>query len=142
MTGKVTTKVDVFSFGVVLIELLTGMTALDEDRPEETRHLASWFYHIITNKERLRNAIDKSLDTPDETFEEICVVAELAGHCTAREPYQRPEMGHAVSMLAPLVEKWKPVKDDSSETLGIDLGQPLLQMVKGWQAADGTSAVL
>lgn len=139
VTGKVTTKVDVFSFGVVLIELLTGMTALDEDRPEETRHLASWFYHIKSNREHLRNAIDKSLDVSDETFEEVCVVAELAGHCTAREPQQRPEMGHAVNVLAPLVEKWKPVKDDLDETMGIDLGQPLLQMVKGWQAADGTS---
>lgn len=139
VTGKVTTKVDVFSFGVVLIELLTGMTALDEDRPEESRHLASWFYHIKSNKERLRNAVDKSLDVSDETFEEICAVAELAGHCTAREPQQRPEMGHAVNVLAPLVEKWKPVKDDLDESMGIDLGQPLLQMVKGWQAADGTS---
>lgn len=139
VTGKVSTKVDVFSFGVVLIELLTGMTALDEDRSEETRHLASWFYHIKSDKERLRNAVDKSLDTSEETFEEICIVAELAGHCTAREPHQRPEMGHAVNVLAPLVEKWKPVKDELDESMGIDLGQPLLQMVKGWQAADGTT---
>ncbi|ONK71333.1 uncharacterized protein A4U43_C04F7400 [Asparagus officinalis] len=140
VTGKVSTKIDVFSFGVVLIELITGMTALDEDRPEETRHLASWFYHVKFNKEKLRNSIDKSLDISEETFEEICTVAELAGHCTAREPHQRPEMGHAVNVLAPLVDKWKPVKEDMDESLGIDLGQPLLQMVKGWQAADGSTS--
>ncbi|XP_072998617.1 receptor-like kinase TMK3 [Typha latifolia] len=141
VTGKITTKADVFSFGVVLMEIVTGLTALDEDRSEETRYLASWFGYIKNNKEKLKSAIDPSLDVTDETIESISTVAELAGHCAAREPHQRPDMGHAVNVLAPLVEKWKPMNDDQEEYLGIDLRQPLLQMVKGWQAADGTSGV-
>lgn len=140
VTGKVTTKVDVFSYGVVLIELITGMTALDEDRPEETRHLASWFYHIKSDKDKLRNYIDKSLNMSDETFEEMYIVGQLAGHCISREPNQRPDMGHAVNVLAPLVEKWKPVNNDSDDSVGIDLGQPLLELVKGWQDADGKNS--
>ncbi|KAJ6836605.1 receptor-like kinase TMK3 [Iris pallida] len=141
VTGKVTTKVDVFSFGVVLIELLTGMTALDDNRSEETRHLASWFYHVKSNKETLRSTIDKSIDISEDTFESICAVSDLAGHCIAREPQQRPDMGYAVNVLAPLVDKWKPSKDDNDESLGIDFGQPLLQMVKGWQAAEGSTSM-
>ncbi|WOK96466.1 receptor protein kinase TMK1 [Canna indica] len=141
VTGKVTTKVDVFSFGVVLMELLTGLKALDENRPEESRYLASWFCQMKSNKEKLKSIIDPSLVVTDESFESICIIAELAGHCAAREPHQRPDMGHAVNVLAPLVEKWKPVDDDREEHIGIDLGQPLLQMVKGWQAADGASDV-
>ncbi|KAG1363520.1 receptor protein kinase TMK1 [Cocos nucifera] len=140
VTGKVTTKADVFSFGVVLMELVTGLRALDEDRPEESRYLASWFCFMKTSKEKLKAAIDPSLDAADETFESISIIAELAGHCAAREPHQRPDMGHAVNVLAPLVEKWKPMKDDQEEYLGIDFRQPLLQMVKGWQAADGTTS--
>ncbi|MQL84727.1 hypothetical protein Taro_017242 [Colocasia esculenta] len=136
VTGKVTTKADVFSFGVVLMELVTGLIALDENRSEESQYLASWFFQVKSSKETLMAAVDPSIEVTDETFESICIVAELAGHCAAREPQQRPDMGHAVNVLAPLVEKWKPVKDDQEDNLGIDLSQPLLQMVKGWQAAD------
>ncbi|XP_017610872.1 receptor-like kinase TMK3 isoform X4 [Gossypium arboreum] len=137
VTGKITTKADVFSFGVVLMELLTGLTALDEDRPEETQYLAAWFWHIKPDKEKLRAAIDPSLDVKDETFESISIIAELAGHCTAREPSQRPDMGHAVNVLAPLVEKWKPLDDDNDDYCAIDYSLPLNQMVKDWQEAEG-----
>ncbi|XP_014495842.1 receptor protein kinase TMK1 [Vigna radiata var. radiata] len=137
VTGKITTKADVFSFGVVLMELLTGLMALDEDRPEESQYLAAWFWHIKSDKKKLMAAIDKALDVKEETFESISIIAELAGHCTAREPSQRPEMGHAVNVLAPLVEKWKPFDDDTEEYSGIDYSLPLNQMVKGWQEAEG-----
>ncbi|XP_010543834.1 PREDICTED: receptor-like kinase TMK3 [Tarenaya hassleriana] len=135
--GKITTKVDVFSFGVVLMELLTGLMALDEERPEESQYLASWFWHMKSDKEKLRAGIDPALDVKDETFESICLVAELAGHCTAREPNQRPDMSHAVSVLSPLVENWKPRDNEAEEYSGIDYSLPLNQMVKGWQEAEG-----
>ncbi|CAK8544147.1 unnamed protein product [Lathyrus sativus] len=137
VTGKITTKVDVFSFGVVLMELLSGLMALDEDRPEESQYLAAWFWNIKSDKKKLMAAIDPTLDINEETFESVSIIAELAGHCTAREPNQRPEMGHAVNVLAPLVEKWKPFDDDPDEYSGIDYSLPLNQMVKGWQEAEG-----
>ncbi|GAB4857292.1 hypothetical protein Ancab_015200 [Ancistrocladus abbreviatus] len=137
VTGKITTKADVFSFGVVLMELLTGLMALDEDRPEEKQYLAAWFWKIKSDREKLMAAVDPCLDVKEETCESIAIIAELAGHCTAREPNQRPDMGHAVNVLASLVEKWKPLDDDSEEYSGIDYSLPLNQMVKGWQEAEG-----
>lgn len=137
VTGKITTKADVFSFGVVLMELLTGLMALDEDRPEESQYLVGYFWNIKSDKGKLMSAIDPVLEKKEETFESISIMAELAGHCTAREPSQRPDMSHAVNVLGPLVEKWKPFDDDTEEYSGIDYSLPLNQMVKDWQEAEG-----
>lgn len=137
VTGRVTTKVDVFSFGVVLMELITGRKALDETQPEESMHLVTWFRRMLMSREGFRKAIDPVLDVTDDTFQNICTVAELAGHCTSREPFQRPDMGHAVNVLSPLVEQWKPAKTDSEDCYGIDLDVPLSQALKRWQAVEG-----
>ncbi|CAJ2654757.1 unnamed protein product [Trifolium pratense] len=134
--GKITTKVDVFSYGVVLMELLTGLMALDESRPEENRYLAEWFWQIKSNKEKLMAAIDPALDVSEETFESFSTVAELAGHCTAREANHRPDMGHAVKVLSELVEKWRPVDEEFDYSGGVDFGQPLPQLLKFWKEAD------
>ncbi|PKA58334.1 putative receptor protein kinase TMK1 [Apostasia shenzhenica] len=139
VTGKITTKADVFSFGVVLLELVTGLMALDEDRCDEKRYLVSWFCDSKWSREKLKEAVDQQIDASDEeAFQSVCKVVELAGHCTARDPHQRPDMGHAVNVLSSMVQKWKPGGYDLDENFGIDFGQPLLQMVKGWQDADGT----
>ncbi|MCO5561892.1 hypothetical protein L7F22_015517 [Adiantum nelumboides] len=138
VTGRVTTKADVFSFGVVLMELLTGRKALDETEPEESMHLVTWFRRQLGNKGSLFKAIDSALQVNDEISQSILIVAELAGHCTAREPCNRPDMGHSVNVLAPLVEQWKPtnvVEDDE----GIDLHMTLPQALKKWQAFESGS---
>lgn len=132
VTGKITTKVDVFSFGVVLMELLTGLVALDEQRSEENRYLAEWFWQIKSDKEKFIASLDPALDMKEDIDNSVFTVAELAGHCTARDPNHRPEMGHAVNVLSPLVETWTPV-EDTDEHGGIDYSLPLPQMLKGWQ---------
>ncbi|XP_057513991.1 receptor-like kinase TMK4 [Actinidia eriantha] len=140
-TGRVTTKVDVYAFGVVLMEIITGRKALDETMPDERSHLVPWFCRVLINKENLEKAIDQTLDPDQETLESITKVAELAGHCTAREPFQRPDMGHAVNVLGPLVEKWKPSSYEDDESNGIDLHMSLPQALQRWQANEGTSTV-
>ncbi|CAN0890755.1 Receptor protein kinase TMK1 [Linum grandiflorum] len=139
VTGRVTTKVDVFSFGVILMELITGRKALDESQPEESMHLVTWFKRMSLNKDTFRKAIDPTLDLTEETLASISTVAELAGHCCAREPYQRPDMGHAVNVLSSLVELWKPTDQNAEDIYGIDLDMSLPQALKKWQAYEGRS---
>ncbi|KAG4923445.1 receptor protein kinase TMK1-like [Glycine soja] len=139
VTGRVTTKVDVFSFGVILMELITGRRALDDTQPEDSMHLVTWFRRMYVNKDSFQKAIDHTIDLNEETLPRIHTVAELAGHCCAREPYQRPDAGHAVNVLSSLVELWKPSDQSSEDVYGIDLDMSLPQALKKWQAYEGRS---
>ncbi|KAF5737903.1 receptor protein kinase TMK1 [Tripterygium wilfordii] len=139
VTGRVTTKVDVYSFGVILMEIITGRRALDETQPEESMHLVTWFKRMFINKDTFRKAIDPTVDVNEETLASISTVAELAGHCCAREPYQRPDMGHTVNVLSSLVELWRPTDQNTEDIYGIDLDMSLPQALKKWQAYDGRS---
>ncbi|MCO5600973.1 hypothetical protein L7F22_055090 [Adiantum nelumboides] len=140
VTGRVTTKSDVFSFGVVLMELITGRRALDETQPEESVHLVACFRRMCSNLDDIRAALDPALEVTDESFQSIRTVAELAGHCTHRDAWHRPDMSHAVNVLSPLVEKWKPIDIEGEEGIGIDLDMTLPQALKRWQAYEGVSA--
>ncbi|KAK4842380.1 hypothetical protein QYF36_020588 [Acer negundo] len=139
VTGRVTTKVDVFSFGVILMELISGRKALDETQPEDSVHLVTWFRRMHVNKDIFRKAIDRTVELDEETYSSVSTVAELAGHCCAREPYQRPDMGHVVNVLSSLAELWKPTKPDSEDIYGIDLDMTLPQALKKWQAYEGST---
>ncbi|PIN25436.1 Serine/threonine protein kinase [Handroanthus impetiginosus] len=71
VTGRVTAKVDVFSFGVILMELITGRKPVDESQSEESMHLVTWFRRIHLNKETFRKAIDPTIDLNEETLANI-----------------------------------------------------------------------
>ncbi|KAJ8560732.1 hypothetical protein K7X08_022592 [Anisodus acutangulus] len=135
-TGRVTTKIDVFAFGVILMEILTGRKALDENLPEDRSHLVPWFKKMVVNKDKILEVLDPTLDPDEETYQSICKVVELAGHCAAREPSQRPDMGHTVNVLAPLVEQWTPTAATGGDSFNIDFNMSLPQALQRWTAND------
>ncbi|CAN7102342.1 unnamed protein product [Brassica rapa subsp. narinosa] len=143
VTGRVTTKVDIFSLGVILMELITGRKALDETQPEDSVHLVTWFRRVAASKDKdenaFKNAIDPNIKLDEETLASVEKVWELAGHCCAREPYQRPDMSHIVNVLSSLTVQWKPTEVDPDDLYGIDYDLPLPQAVKKWQASEGLS---
>jgi len=140
-TGRLTTKADVYSFGVVLMEIITGRKALDGSQPEENIHLVTWFRRMLLNKNSFRSMIDRTIEVDEETYASINTVAELAGHCSAREPYQRPDMSHVVNVLSSLVEVWKPIEQDVDDIYGINFDMTLPEALQRWQAFEGSSTL-
>ncbi|KAF3595709.1 hypothetical protein DY000_02024976 [Brassica cretica] len=143
VTGRVTTMVDIYSLGVILMELVTGRKALDVTQREDSVHLVTWFRRVAASKVRdenaFKNAIDPNIKLDEETLASVEKVWELAGHCCAREPYQRPDMSHIVNVLSSLTVQWKPTDVEPDDLNGIDYDLPLPQAVKNWQASEGLS---
>ncbi|XP_010468419.2 PREDICTED: receptor-like kinase TMK4 [Camelina sativa] len=144
--GVLTTKVDVYAFGVVLMEMITGKEALKEISGEETFQLVPWFRSILV-KGKIRTALDLTLDCDyDEVIIRIIQqVAKLASYCTSRKPKRRPDMGHAVNVLKQLVEKWKsPCEEEGEEeeSLGKDMDMNLVQCLQKWQDEGASSSAM
>ncbi|KAL7181116.1 hypothetical protein ACSBR1_040056 [Camellia fascicularis] len=120
VTGRVTVKIDVFSFGVILMQLITGKKAVVEleTRRDEYVGLVTWFRKMRMHKVAFHKAIDPVIDLNEETLASICIVADLAGHCCAKMPSQRPNICHAVNVLSSLVELWKPLSRHSEKGVG------------------------
>lgn len=121
------------------MEIITGRKALDETMPEEKSHLVTWFRRLLVNRDHLRESVDRALQPDDETYDSICKVADLAGHCTTPDAQQRPDMGHAVNILRPLVEQWRPSSEPEENDDGINLNISLPRALRMWQAEEGTS---
>ncbi|XP_058206612.1 receptor-like serine/threonine-protein kinase ALE2 isoform X3 [Rhododendron vialii] len=98
MTGHLLVKSDVYSYGVVLLELLTGRKPVDMSQPPGQENLVSWARSLLTSKEALESIIDPSLGL-DFPFDSIAKVAAIASMCVQPEVSHRPFMGEVVQAL-------------------------------------------
>ncbi|XP_045808024.1 receptor protein kinase TMK1-like [Trifolium pratense] len=142
VTGRVTTKVDIYSYGVILMEMITGRRAIENSQPEENIHLVAWFRRMLLNKDSFNKVVDPALNINEEGLKSFWTIAELASQCCAREPHHRPNMGHIVNILAPLVEIWKPAEPDADDMYGIDFDMSLPQALNRWQNLEEMSKTL
>ncbi|XVF58888.1 hypothetical protein PTKIN_Ptkin07bG0102300 [Pterospermum kingtungense] len=106
-TGKSSEKTDVFGYGIMLLELVTGQRAIDFARLEEEEDVLL-LDHIkkLLKENRIEDIVDGNLKTYDA--EEVKTIVRVALLCTQSSPEERPTMTEVVKMLegVGLAERW------------------------------------
>ncbi|KQJ94417.1 LRR receptor kinase SERK2 isoform X2 [Brachypodium distachyon] len=102
-TGKSSERTDVFGYGVMLLELVTGQRAIDFSRMEEEEEVKK-----LQREGQLRSIVDHNLGQ-DYDKEEVEMVIQIALLCTQASPEDRPSMSEVVRMLEGegLAERWE-----------------------------------
>ncbi|KAL6546168.1 putative serine/threonine-protein kinase pix13 [Orobanche gracilis] len=97
-TGHLYVKSDVYGFGVVLVEILTGLRTLDQNRPSGQHNLIDWIKPHLSDRRKLKHIIDSRLEGRYLSRSAIHT-AQLALKCLENEPKNRPAMQEIVETL-------------------------------------------
>ncbi|KAF3647534.1 Receptor-like protein kinase [Capsicum annuum] len=93
---------DVYSYGVVLLELITRKKALDPSLYGNT-DIVSWVRSIWTETEEIEKIVDPSLldeFIDSSVMEQVIEVLSLALRCTEKDVSRRPSMKEVIKLLA------------------------------------------
>ncbi|KAL5572543.1 hypothetical protein UlMin_022140 [Ulmus minor] len=94
-TTRVNEKIDVYSFGVILLELATGREA---NNGEENTSITEWAWRHIQEGKPVVDIFDEEIKEPSY-LDEMCSVFLLGIRCTEKSPSRRPSMKEVVYVL-------------------------------------------
>ncbi|KAM0031069.1 putative protein kinase RLK-Pelle-CrRLK1L-1 family [Helianthus debilis subsp. tardiflorus] len=99
-TRKLTRKSDVYSYGIVLFELLSGRLAVDERNEEDECSLVRWAQRCVKER-KLDQIVDSNIKG---TISAKCLkrFAQIADRCVHNDPKERPSMTEVVASLQAL----------------------------------------
>lgn len=98
LTGYLYARSDVYSFGVVLLEIITGLRAVDANRPKEQLNLVDWAKRHLSNRKKLITIMDKRMGD-QYSLSAALKAGQIALKCLAPDPRNRPSMKEVVEEL-------------------------------------------
>ncbi|KAH7847537.1 hypothetical protein Vadar_027307 [Vaccinium darrowii] len=97
-SGHLYVKSDVYGFGVVLVEMLTGSRAVDRTRPSGKQELVNWVKPYLSQRRKLTNIMDSRLEG-NYPAKSAFRIAQVALKCLEPDPKARPSMKEVVGTL-------------------------------------------
>ncbi|PWA94895.1 leucine-rich repeat transmembrane protein kinase [Artemisia annua] len=97
MRGYLTAKADVYSFGIVALEIVSGKSNTNYRPKEDFVYLLDWAY-VLQERGCLLELVDPDLGS-EYSSEEAMTILNVALLCTNASPTLRPTMSQALNML-------------------------------------------
>uniref|UniRef100_A0A453DXJ6 non-specific serine/threonine protein kinase n=1 Tax=Aegilops tauschii subsp. strangulata TaxID=200361 RepID=A0A453DXJ6_AEGTS len=98
LTSHITEKADIYSFGVVVMEIISGRKNLDTSRSEESIHLITLLEEKVKS-DRLVDLIDNSSNDMQAHKQDVIQMMMLAMWCLQIDCKKRPKMSEVVKVL-------------------------------------------
>lgn len=96
-TGMLNERSDVYSFGILLMEIITGRNPVDYSRPEGEVNLVDWLKSMVTNR-NAEGVLDPKLpEKPSSRALKRALLVAL--RCVDPNAQKRPKMGNVIHML-------------------------------------------
>ncbi|KAK2966759.1 hypothetical protein RJ640_003072 [Escallonia rubra] len=99
-TGQLTVKSDIYGFGAILLEILTGLRVVDMNRSMGKHDLVQYARPFLAGKGNLRSILDQRLEHDCLPKDEVLsAVAALALKCLEDYPKNRPGVEEVLENL-------------------------------------------
>ncbi|KAL3649361.1 putative serine/threonine-protein kinase pbl7 [Castilleja foliolosa] len=98
MTGQLTFKSDIYSFGVVLLEIVSGRKAIDTRRNGSEQNLVEWAKPLFKDRKKFHEMVDPMLEGK-YPMRGLYQVLAISAMCIQEQPTLRPAITDIVSAL-------------------------------------------